>query len=152
MKKCIVAGCIIEHKGKVLLIKHKKLRVWLYPGGHIEDNEHPHEAAIREAREETGMRVRLVSCKNISIRTKEAKTLPMPFAILLEHVPYSTGAHLHFDLVYAAKPVSMRIGKRERTKMAWFSKDDVSRLDTYENVKQVLIKYFEECEKEKGNA
>ncbi|MCL5413284.1 MAG: NUDIX hydrolase [Candidatus Marsarchaeota archaeon] len=52
-KTCIVAGCVIVNKGKILLLKHKKLGVWLYPGGHIEEGEMPTEAAIREAKEET---------------------------------------------------------------------------------------------------
>ena len=31
-------------KRKFLLIKHKKLKKWLQPGGHIELNEDPEEA------------------------------------------------------------------------------------------------------------
>lgn len=48
------AGCLI-HEGKVLLIKHKKLGIWLNPGGHIDEGELPHEAAEREFYEETGV-------------------------------------------------------------------------------------------------
>ncbi len=48
------AGCLIKD-GKVLLVKHKKLGIWLNPGGHIEPGELPHEAAEREFYEETGV-------------------------------------------------------------------------------------------------
>ncbi|MGC8629259.1 MAG: NUDIX hydrolase [Candidatus Micrarchaeia archaeon] len=147
LKKCIVAGCIITKEGKVLLVRHKKLGVWLYPGGHVEENEQPHEAAKREAFEETGMRVRLVSCGGIKISAKEAKSLPMPFVILLEHVPYKTGAHSHFDLVYVARPIGGKatLNKKESTSIGWFSKEQIPRLKTFENVKEVLLKFFESC-------
>ncbi|MGC8547781.1 MAG: NUDIX hydrolase [Candidatus Micrarchaeia archaeon] len=146
-KKCIVAGCIISKDGKVLLIKHKKLGVWLYPGGHVEPNEHPHEAAVREAFEETGLHVRLFSCSKLNIKTKEAISLPLPFAAMLENVPYKTGAHLHFDLVYAAKPESGKVSfsKSEATGIRWFSKEELSSIDTFENVKQILLAFFDAC-------
>ena len=49
MKRCMVVGSIIFNapKDEVLLIKHKKLGVWLPPGGHIEAGEFPYEAAVR---------------------------------------------------------------------------------------------------------
>jgi hypothetical protein len=47
-------------EGKVLLHRHRKLGMWLPPGGHIEENELPDEAAVREVLEETGLGVRLV--------------------------------------------------------------------------------------------
>ena len=35
-------------EGKVLLHFHRKLGMWLPPGGHIEEGELPDEAAVRE--------------------------------------------------------------------------------------------------------
>ena len=51
----------VVHEGKVLLLWHRKLGMWLPPGGHIEPNELPDEAAVREVREEAGLEVRLIS-------------------------------------------------------------------------------------------
>jgi 8-oxo-dGTP pyrophosphatase MutT (NUDIX family) len=39
----------------VLLHRHKRLGLWLQPGGHIDAGEEPADAALREAREETGL-------------------------------------------------------------------------------------------------
>lgn len=36
LNKHFTASAIIIKNNKVLLIWHKKLNVWLYPGGHIE--------------------------------------------------------------------------------------------------------------------
>ena len=46
----------VVHAGRVLLHYHRKLGRWLPPGGHIEDNELPDDAARREVLEETGWR------------------------------------------------------------------------------------------------
>ena len=43
-----------EHSKKTLLLKHRKLGVWLPPGGHVNELEDPFEAALRELIEETG--------------------------------------------------------------------------------------------------
>lgn len=55
----LTASALISHpaSGLVLLHQHKRLGLWLPPGGHIEDGEEPHVAAAREAWEETGARV-----------------------------------------------------------------------------------------------
>ncbi len=56
-KLCYTAGGMLIYEGKVLLVKHKKLGIWLNPGGHIDEGELPHEAAQREFFEETGVKV-----------------------------------------------------------------------------------------------
>ena len=62
-----LTGCVIDRRhpqfglaidGKVLLIKHKKLGIWLCPGGHLESGELLHQAAEREFWEETGIKVK----------------------------------------------------------------------------------------------
>ena len=48
--KSITATVYVINDGKVLLHQHKKYNTWFPLGGHIEENEFPHEAAIREVR------------------------------------------------------------------------------------------------------
>ncbi|MBI4060362.1 MAG: NUDIX domain-containing protein [Elusimicrobia bacterium] len=55
------AGGIVEKNGKVLLVQVANLQgevVWTFPKGHLEENETPLEAALREVEEETGWRCR----------------------------------------------------------------------------------------------
>lgn len=49
----------IVHDGKVLLRMHDKYKLWLPPGGHIELDEDPAEAVVREAKEEVGLDITL---------------------------------------------------------------------------------------------
>ena len=42
---CASAFVIDPYTKKILLIKHKKNKRWTQPGGHIEDDETPEEAA-----------------------------------------------------------------------------------------------------------
>ena len=46
-----------DERGRVLLVRHADLHAWLLPGGAVEPDEAPAEAAAREALEETGLEV-----------------------------------------------------------------------------------------------
>jgi 8-oxo-dGTP pyrophosphatase MutT (NUDIX family) len=49
-----------DTKDQVLLIKRRDIPVWVLPGGKIEKNETPEEAALREGEEETGCKLKLL--------------------------------------------------------------------------------------------
>jgi 8-oxo-dGTP diphosphatase len=38
----------------ILLVDHKNAQLWLPPGGHVEQGEHPRDTVVREIREELG--------------------------------------------------------------------------------------------------
>lgn len=42
----------------IVLLRHRRLGIWVQPGGHIDTGEAPWDAALREAVEETGMALR----------------------------------------------------------------------------------------------
>jgi len=50
------SGIVVGPRG-VVLLEHKRLGIWLQPGGHIDPGETPWDAALRESREETGLEV-----------------------------------------------------------------------------------------------
>lgn len=51
----VTASAIVVGPRGLLLHRHKRLGIWLQPGGHIDDGEHPADAALRETAEETGI-------------------------------------------------------------------------------------------------
>ena len=61
MERQFTATLYIFFEGKTLLHCHPKLGKWVPPGGHLEPNETPPEAAIREAKEETGLDVAILN-------------------------------------------------------------------------------------------
>jgi 8-oxo-dGTP pyrophosphatase MutT (NUDIX family) len=86
-------------EGKVLLHLHRKLGMWLPPGGHIEQDELPDEAAVREVLKETGISVNLVG------ERREDVTDPVQLhrlaGVQLENIG---PGHQHIDLIYFAAP------------------------------------------------
>src|SRR5258708_39471341 len=83
-----VSGCLIVDK-KILLVKHRKAGFWLKPGGHMEPEELPHQAAEREFREETGIAVKAAKHGFLpNLKSKEFQFLPTPFAINLHWVSH----------------------------------------------------------------
>jgi 8-oxo-dGTP pyrophosphatase MutT (NUDIX family) len=55
----VTGSAVVVGPRGVLLHKHKRLGLWLQPGGHLELDESPLEAALREAHEETGLAMTL---------------------------------------------------------------------------------------------
>lgn len=54
----VTGSAVVIGPSGVLLHLHKRLGMWLQPGGHLDTGESPWEAARREAEEETGLAFR----------------------------------------------------------------------------------------------
>ena len=105
----------------MLLHLHRKLGMWLPPGGHIEPDELPDEAAVREVLEETGIEVELVGERRGDI--EDPVQLHRPAGVQLEHIG---PGHEHIDLIYFAHPTgSTSIQTRfKEDKVGWYAPGD----------------------------
>ena len=84
----------------LLLHWHSKVKAWLPPGGHIEQNEDPSEALIREVFEETGLLVHILQTGQ-NLGFEYPKQIPSPFTILIEDInDNEIGKHQHIDMIY----------------------------------------------------
>jgi 8-oxo-dGTP pyrophosphatase MutT (NUDIX family) len=120
----------VVHRRHVLLHFHRKLARWLPPGGHIEADELPDEAARREVIEETGIQCQLVGERGLPI--DEPRQLVLPVGIQVE--PIYPG-HEHIDLVYFARPdpdhadapeIAPRLAERDQ--VGWYALTDLAGL------------------------
>jgi 8-oxo-dGTP pyrophosphatase MutT (NUDIX family) len=122
----------VLHRDHVVLHRHRKLGIWLPPGGHIEPNELPDEAARREVIEETGLEVELVGERGIGTDYPgEPVQLVRPEGIQLETIG---PGHEHIDLIYFARPVGVDALPSLAEGMSWVSEAD---LDTLELTSEV---------------
>ena len=107
-----VSAVLVSDAGdKVALHLHKRLGMWLQPGGHIEPGETPADGALREATEEIG----------VPVRHHEDGGL-------LFHVDVHPGpkGHTHLDLRYLVRAPEMtpRPAEGESQQAGWFGWDE----------------------------
>lgn len=104
MKKHFTATAFVLRGDATLLHWHRRLGQWMPPGGHIEPDEDPPTAALREVREETGLVCEIVSTSS-NLQFDYPEQLPAPYAILVEDIPGPDEPHKHIDLIYFVRPI-----------------------------------------------
>ncbi len=92
----------VVHDGKILLIHHRKLDKWLPLGGHIELDEDPEQAALREAKEESGLDVELLG-ERPPTTSPGTRALIAPRFLDIHRI---NETHEHIGLIYWARPKS----------------------------------------------
>ena len=142
LKKHFTASALIIKDGEVLLVHHKKLNVWLYPGGHIEDTESPDETLIREVKEETGLDVEIVGEKDESLadQKSDVSVLRIPYVMLCELV----GDHYHNDMIYLCKIMDngndLKYSSEESHGIKFFTANELESINLFPNFRMLLQK------------
>jgi 8-oxo-dGTP pyrophosphatase MutT (NUDIX family) len=121
-----VAIFVVQDR-KILLIHHRRLNKWLPLGGHIELDEDPEIAALREAREESGFEVELIGERP---PTTEPGTRALIGPRFLD-IHKITDTHQHIGMIYWARPKSgtLALAPEEHHDIGWFTSEDLDRLD-----------------------
>lgn len=123
----ITASGLVIYGGKVLLIFHPFINQWLQPGGHIDENELPIDAAIREVYEETGL-----ICSSYS---NENNLVDIDVHEIPNNSLKNEEAHLHIDLLFRLKPLRHELPKENMT----YKWAPLNRIDNF-RVKRAISK------------
>lgn len=127
------ATTFVVHNQRTLLLHHRKLNMWLPPGGHIDPHEIPDQAALREVREESGLEVTLLSQGST---LGAVVILPQPYCILLENI---SPAHQHIDLIYFAQVCGGSLAHAESEAYAsrWFNWHELDTPEVAEDIREL---------------
>lgn len=112
---------IVDEQAPALLLHHhRRLNRWLQMGGHVEEGEATVAAAMREGREESGLRdLQLVSDTILDLD--------------VHRIPAGKGEpdHFHFDVRYLARtldPSGIAMDRNESNQLAWIPLDEAESL------------------------
>ena len=133
-----VSTVYLVKNGKVLLNFHQNIKKFIPLGGHIEKDELPCEAAIREAKEESGFDIELIDINDL-----KNKNLTQNFDIQLDIIK---SMHHHINLSYIGKIIGgEQLEKSDRdTELKWFSPEEIIKSEeTFENTKEKALKATE---------
>jgi 8-oxo-dGTP pyrophosphatase MutT (NUDIX family) len=128
-------SALVTDGKRVALVFHRKLSRWLQPGGHAEPEDAGDltRTALREAREETGLSVRLHAYApqplDIDVHTISAR----PDAL----------AHLHLDvrfLVVAEASAALVMDAAEVAEVRWFALDEALEKADDASLRRLLLK------------
>jgi len=115
-----LAGNLIIEDGKILLIYREDEEHWEVPGGKVETNESPTEAAIREAKEEIKTEVEL-------------------------RKPFYSGEFQHNDEIFLwhgyiadVKNGEPSLNEDKFEKLQWFEGPGLDEIDLAPNLKMIL--------------
>src|SRR5262244_3942190 len=111
---------------RVLVILHRKLNKWLPLGGHIELDEDPEMAALREAKEESGLEVELIG-ERPPTTGPGTRALIAPRFLDIHRI---TDTHEHIGLIYWARPKDgqLTLAAVEHHDIRWCSSADLDTL------------------------
>jgi 8-oxo-dGTP diphosphatase len=127
------AGAVVHRKGKMLVVKRAEaphLGLWSFPGGSVEQGESPLEAAVRETKEEVGLKIRIEGVFEV-----------------VTYLPGSLGEGNWSQVViidYLAKPLGGKVVlNAESSDYRWVSPWELEALETTPQMRACARKFAE---------
>lgn len=138
----VATGFIYSKKDKkFLVLYHKDLKMYLFPGGHIDPNDKtPLEAAKREVEEETGLKENLLNLVGDAL---------VPIDIDTHIIEYNERrnlpAHYHFDFRYLFtidEIENINIDEEEHNDYKWIDINELAKDSNYKTVISKIEEYL----------
>ena len=124
------AETFIVYQDAVLLRIHDKLKLWLSIGGHIELDEDPNEAAIREVKEEVGLDIVIADSENKTPVFKGDKQSIIPPQYISRHRISDSHEHIAFIYFGRTETDKLKLSETEITdECKWFTKEELEKND-----------------------
>jgi len=128
----IGVGAVVMENGKILLVKRAfdpGAGKWSVPGGLVELGEKLSEACIREAEEETGLRVQVLELINVFDMVDKEDSGKFKY---------------HYVLVeFLVKPVSGELKPNAEVKeLRWFTREEAKNLDMTRTARRAIDELF----------
>jgi 8-oxo-dGTP pyrophosphatase MutT (NUDIX family) len=116
----------VVQNAKVLIILHRKLGKWLPLGGHVELDEDPEIAALREAKEESGLDVELLG-ERPPTTEPGTRALIAPRFLDIHRI---SDTHEHIGMIYFARPTGgdLSLAEEEHHDIRWASSEELDAL------------------------
>ncbi|MFZ2640860.1 MAG: NUDIX domain-containing protein [Verrucomicrobiia bacterium] len=136
-KMDFTVAIFVVHGRKLLLVHHRNLDRWLPLGGHIELDEDPEAAALREAKEESGLDVELLGSRPPTTE-KGSRALIAPRFLDIHRI---NDTHEHVGMLYWARPRNgqLKLAAAEHHDIRWCSTTD---LDTLQPPMSGAVKWY----------
>lgn len=123
-----VSILVFDARDRVLLVKHAEVDAWTTPGGALEPQERPADAAVREAWEETGLEVELLRVLAVYGGAEFTTT-------------YRNGDAVSFAMtVFEGRPVGGRLRPdgEETLAVEYFGREALARIELQPWVRRVV--------------
>lgn len=125
------ATTYVVNDGATLLHEHRRLKLWLPPGGHVDRDELPRETARREVCEETGLDVTLLEPET-SVEPENGRELPPAEHVMLFDINvHESGevGHQHIDFIFFGEATDGTLdpsnGEVAASEWKWFTPDEL---------------------------
>jgi 8-oxo-dGTP pyrophosphatase MutT (NUDIX family) len=118
----------VVQQAQVLLVHHRALDKWLPLGGHIELDEDPQQAALREVREESRLDMELLGARSLTTKPG-TRALLAPRFLDIHRI---SATHEHIGMIYFARPrdasAALQLAPTEHHAIRWGTREELQAL------------------------
>lgn len=133
---------IQKKEQKFLVLYHKDLKMFLYPGGHINENDKiPLQATKREIFEETSLKF----LKQFILSENELIPIDIDTHLIQYNKRLNLPEHYHFDFRYLfiiEKIPQITVEKEELSSYKWIDRNELKKDPNFGKIGEKIKKYY----------